>query len=608
MDDRVEKEIVMPDDNQNFHGEKRQNAYNVLRKLQEHVRSNIPAIVAQRAMSSFSLHQEPAPQDGSDVVFVVVYPQNPFVGEPEVRRMNAKDIQEGLINSRVQIQDSRGVLALPNDEGHYLYWAGTPEFDQVNAFYYTTFTLRMYERYAHRQIPWSFPSARLKIDPHVGDLANAFYNEQEQLLGFHTFINKSGEKHSTAQSADIVTHEAAHAILDGLRDLYNESFGLGARSFHESFGDISAILVALHDDSLIRRLLEWTDGDLRMSNFISEVAEHLTDELIQSDYFQGHTIYLRNAFNMLEDTPFDQLNYIPDNPETDLARQEHNYSRLFTGAVYDILVGVYERFKENNQPAFVALYRARDVIGNLLTMAVEAGPVGELNFSDMARSFITADEILYGGRYNAIIRYVFDKRIILTKELADIHRQELKELPDIRLPDTMNNALSAAMFLEDEVLPALNIKPTEALMPLSTYRNAKGFAFITYFNSRTVLLKGNEFKAYNGVEVDTFGGLTLVFDKHDRLRSVYYRPVSEIDVAQLKVVIRELIEHDKIVEDLYPPAGFNDTPDGLIIPGKPMDKPEGNKLVKYPVIFDEIPDLMSNLKEYLNRWTDKSNS
>src|SRR5690606_19811713 len=123
-----------------------------------------------------------------------------------------------------------------------------------------------------------------------------------------------------------------------------------------------------------------------------------------------------------------------------------------------ILVGVYERFKENNQPSFVALYRARDVIGNLLIMAIEAGPVGELNFSDMARSFITADEILYNGRYNAIIRYVFDKRIILTKELADIHREELKQLPDIRLPDTMNNALSAALFLEEEILPVLNIK------------------------------------------------------------------------------------------------------------------------------------------------------
>ena len=178
-------------------------------------------------MSTFTLQPEPAPDVASSTVFVTVYPQNPFVGEPEIRRMLAKEIQPGLTNSRVQVQDSAGVVAEPDNAGHYLYWPGTPEFDQVSAFYYTTFTLRMFERYAHRMIPWSFPTPRITIDPHVGDAANAFYNEQERLLGFHTFDDSAGQKHSTAQSADIVAHEAAHAVLDGLRDLSNESFGWG---------------------------------------------------------------------------------------------------------------------------------------------------------------------------------------------------------------------------------------------------------------------------------------------------------------------------------------------------------------------------------------------
>ncbi|MGB7340137.1 MAG: hypothetical protein WBC91_14670 [Phototrophicaceae bacterium] len=592
-------------DDQSFHGKPELNAYQVLRKLQQNVRSNIPAIMAQRAMSSFSLHQEPFPTEAMDTKFVVVYPQNPFVGEPEVRRMRGADIQSGLVNARVQIQDSRGVLALPDEDGHYMYWVGTPEFDQVNAFYYTTFTLRMYERYAHRQIPWSFPSARLKIDPHVGNLANAFYNEQEQMLGFHTFLNRAGDQHSTAQSADIVTHEAAHAILDGLRDLYNESFSLGNRAFHESFSDISAMLVALHDDSLIRRVLEWTGGDLRMSNFISEVAEHLTDELNNSNHEQiaQHTIYLRNAFNMLVDIPFDDLPYEPNDPETELARQEHNYSRLFTGAAYDILVGIYDRLCENNQMPFVALYHARDILGHLLTLAIEIAPIGELNFSDMAKAFITAEMIYYNGRYNAILRYVFDKRGILKKAEADTHRESLATLPDIRLPNTINNALAAAMFLEETLLPALNINPNAALVPLSTYRNAKGFAFVTYFNSQTVLLEGEQFKSYDGIEVDTFGGLTLMFDEHDKLRSVCYRPVTAIDIQQIKVVIAEMIEHEKIVDNMYSHTEhFHDTPDGLVIAGQPLDKPEGNKLVKYPVIFDEIPSQLMDLRKYLSRW------
>ncbi len=599
----------MPEDKQSFHGKSNLNAYHVLRKLQQNVRSNMPAIIAGRAMSSFSLQEEPLPQEAMDNIFVVVYPQNPFVGEPEVRRMNSSDIQPGLVNARVQIQDSRGVLALPEEDGNYMYPVGTPEFDQMNAFYYTTFTLRMYERYAKRQIPWSFPSPRIKIDPHVGDLANAFYNEQEQLLGFHTFLNKAGERHSTAQSADIVTHEAAHAILDGLRDLYNESFGLGCRAFHESFSDISAILVALHDDSLIRRLIQWTGGDLRVSNFITEVAEHLTGELANNEHSEGHTIYLRNAFNMLVDIPFEELPYNPDDPETQLARQEHNYSRLFTGAIYDILVEVYERFKENNQMPFVALYHARDVVGHLLTTAIEAGPVGELYFSDIAKSFIAADLILYKGRYNSILRYVFHKRGILSKPVADAHRTYIEQLPDIRLPDTINNALSAAIFLEEEVLPKLNIKAEEDLLPMSTYRNANGYAYITYFNSRTVLLEGEQFKAYSGVEVDIFGGLTLMFDKHNKLRNAYYRPVTARDVNQIKVVIAELIEHDKIADNLYPPdASFRETPDGLLIPGQPLDKAEGNKIVKYPVIFDEVPAMLSDFKDYLEGWDTESDS
>ncbi|MGJ3238474.1 MAG: hypothetical protein ACFE0Q_07190 [Anaerolineae bacterium] len=599
----------MSDKQRRFHGETTMNTYNVLRKLQQQNRANIPAMMAQRAVSSFSLQQEPPPEEALDTVFVVVYPQNPFVGEPEVRRMRSKDIQSGLINSRVQVKDSRGVLALPDDDGHYLYWVGTPEFDQVNAFYYTTFTLRMYERYARRQIPWSFPSARLKIDPHVGELANAFYNEQEQLLGFHTFLNQAGERHSTAQSADIVTHEVAHAILDGLRDLYNESFGLGGRAFHESFSDVSAILVALHDDSLIRRVLEWTEGDLKMSTFVTEVAEHLTDELNQQSHLTQHTIYLRNAFNQLVDKPFDELPFIPDNPTSELGRQEHNYSRLFTGAVYDILVGIYERFIENNQQPFVALYHARDVIGYLLTMAIEVGPVGELNFADMARAFLTADNILYKGRYHAILRHVFDKRRILSKSDADAHRESLNYLPDLRLPETINGVLAAAIFLEEEVQPTLGISGSETLIPMSTYRNAKGYAFLTYFSSRSILLEGAQFGQYQGVEVDAFGGLTLVFDKYNKLRSVCHRPVTEIDVEQIKVIVAEMINHNKIAEDVYPThLHLNDIPDGLIIPGQPFGQAKGNKLIKYPVIFDEIPSLLNSLREHFKSWNHKSDS
>ena len=113
---------------------------------------------------------------------------------------------------RVYVTDPEQYRVLIFDaDGNYLYWPGTPQFDQVNSFYYTTYTLRMFERYARRTLSWSFPSLRITVDPHVGHEANAFYSEQDRMLGFHSF-NHNGEVVSTAWSADIVSHEAGHAM------------------------------------------------------------------------------------------------------------------------------------------------------------------------------------------------------------------------------------------------------------------------------------------------------------------------------------------------------------------------------------------------------------
>ncbi len=570
-------------------GDQQSNAYDFLRKMQQHLRANL-SFLAQRTMSNFTLQPEPQPEEATSSVYVVVYPQNPFVGEPEVRTMMAKDIQPGLVNTRVQVADSLGSIAQPDEDGNYYYWPGTPEFDQVNAFYYTTFTLRMFERYAKRTIPWAFLKPRLTIDPHVGKLANAFYNEQEEMLGFHTFTENGQPGFSMAQSADVVAHEAAHAVLDGMRDLYNESFGLGPRAFHESFGDIAAMLIALHDDVLVRELLHWTEGNLRTSNFVTEVAEHATQEMLNSDYFAQHTVYLRNAFNSLKLQPFDTLEYILPEPMERLSRQEHNYSRVFTGAAYDILVGVYEWFRGQDVPDFVAIYRARDVLGHLLVMAIEAGPVGEFDFADMARSFLMADAILYDGRYEPLLIDTFAERNILSREDAAEHLGHRALLPELRLPDSLNHQVAAAQFLEEAVLPALQLDNADELVPASAYRNADGYAFVTYSSTTTLRLNGAEYTRFGGeVEVFLFGGLTLVFDAQDRLCSATVRPVTQEDIRQVRIIVAELIQHNRIANQLFPPEAAPDpSPKGLYVPNYFANN--GAKIIKYPVIYDEVLD------------------
>jgi hypothetical protein len=591
--------------------------YHRLRRLQEQNRSNIPAMIAQRAMNTFALQPEPAPEAPLLDVRVVVYPQDPFIGSPEVRQMNAHDIRPGLMNSRIRIQDSVSPPAQPDAEGNYLYWPGSQEFDQVNAFYYATFTLRMYERYARRALPWAFPAPRIGIDPHAGEGANAFYNEQDHLIGFYSF-QVNGTTFNTAQSADIASHETAHAVLDGIRDLHNESFGLGPLAFHESFGDMSAVLVALHDDSLVKRLLEWTKDDLHVDNFIATVAEHISEGVRASEsHVQKHTAYLRNALNKFTDVPFDSLPYAPASPETELGHESHNYSRLFSGAFYDLLVEIYDQLRKT-MPNQLAIHRARDILGYLLVCAVELGPVGELDFSDMAKAFLTADSVLENGAYADVLTLVFDERGILSAAESAAHRDQLRALPDVRLPQAMNNALDAALFLENVALPALKLPTELELTPMSAYRNAAGYAYVTYFNPRRITLDGAQFKRFNGSHVDAFGGLTLMFDAENRLRSACLRLVTDEDVRQIRFLTAELIEMGHIEDRVYggdltlnvPLHMQPDVPKAVLVseptaelnqPAQPTD----GKIVKLPVIFDTMPKRISSFFNYLEAWRKK---
>jgi hypothetical protein len=589
-------------------------AFNRLRRLQEQNLANIPAMIAQRALGTFTLQAEPPSEETRAEVRVLVYPQDPFIGEPEVRTMQTRDIRPGLVNSRVRIRDRRAPSAHPDSDGNYLHWAGTPEFDQVNCFYYTTFTLRMYERFARRELPWSFPLPRIDVDPHAGDGANAFYSEQDRLVGFYSF-QANGQTFNAAQSADVISHETGHAVLDGLRDLHNESFGLGPSAFHESFGDMASVLVALHDDSLITRVLNVTNGDMRVENFIASVAEYLQQNVSKhmQDHVQEHTVYLRNALNTLKFVPFDALPYIPTNPETELGRESHNYSRLFTGAFYDILAGVYEYLKKTVHPR-IAIHRARDIVGHLVVSAIELGPVGEFNFGDMAKAFLAAAHTLYSDQYAHILSQVFAGRGILTHNEAVDYLASLKSLPDLHLPKAVNSALDSALFFEDQVIPALQLPVDTELTPMSAYRNAAGNAYLTYFSHRRLKLEGAVYRQFNGAHVDAFGGLALMFNSRGKLCSAFYRPVIEEDVRQIGILTGELIGLGKIADPIGTEAAAEGTvtigplysqpgrPNGIWVPDVTQPASTRPKLVKFPVLFDAVPRPFSDLLEYLRSW------
>jgi hypothetical protein len=381
-----------------------------------------------------------------------------------------------------------------------------------------------------------------------------------------------------------------------MRDLWNESFGLGCRALHESFADIAAVLVALHDDSLIQRMLKFTNNDLRVTNIITEVAEHLasTDDSTRDATIE--TIYLRNAINPFVDVPFDLLPYEVPDPEMMLSRQEHNYGRVFTGAFWDILAAIYDDIAKNEAP-FIAVTYARRWMGELLALAVELAPIGEAHFADMARAFLAAESIAHEGKYATILREVFAKRQILPLTDADEIQKSLDSFPELYLPEEVTSTLTALTFYEQQVVPALQWEKRE-VVPLSLHRNSVGQTFMTFFERKGWRLQGEEFGDLAGAEVDVFGGVTLMFDGENRLRWALMRLISDEDLRQIKLCILDMQQSGRISQEIHEAKNVP-----LPAPKALLFRENGDKrLVKYPTLVDRLPVPRSTFRDYLLKW------
>lgn len=219
----------------------------------------------------------------------------------------------------------------------------------------------------------------------------------------------------SAESPDVAAHELGHAVLDALRPQLFSANAAEVAAFHESFGDITALLTALQVTSLRTELVaETSGGSLLQTSRISRVAEQLGWAIRQRRPDAVDPDCLRNAVNSFFYS--DPIELPPIAPATMLSSAPHSFSRVFTGAFFEILTGMFQL--QATTPGEADLLRVTREIGRLIVDAVLSAPVVPAYYSQIASHILAADAARFAGRYRDVIKAAFVRRGILSLESA----------------------------------------------------------------------------------------------------------------------------------------------------------------------------------------------
>ncbi|MGO9420940.1 hypothetical protein [Roseiarcus sp.] len=301
----------------------------------------------------------------------------------------------------------------PDADGHFDYLPeGTLEFAEAHVFGAARFALDVWERYFGRRIEWHFAQdyRRLEIGILPG-LNNAYAGYGFMEVGAHRFPDGSHAPY--ALNFDVVAHELGHLILYSTVGLPTAATQQGEYfGFQESGADTTALIAALHFESLLERLLAETRGNLYTYNELDRFAEL---------------------------SPHDQIRLASnDSKMSDFAAgwiDEHALSQPLTGAIFDVFVDIFQEilvehglvprdiaeltrdvrsqpqnaqiiqvafdaaFADRYEDFRAALVEARDAMGFMLAETWKRLSADYFTYLAVAETMIEIEGAMSGGRY-----------------------------------------------------------------------------------------------------------------------------------------------------------------------------------------------------------------
>lgn len=390
----------------------------------------------------------------------------------------------------------------------------TPQFRQVHLWTKAQLLLEFCEIHLGRPIPWGFEGNRLMLVPAAGLKNNAFYDRSSKSLQLYFFRDAKtpGGLGYCSLAHDIVTHEAGHAVLDGIRPHFLRNSSWETAAFHEFFGDMVAILTTVRSN-FARKYL---DVDLKSENFLSGIARQFGEAT------RGR-IFLRYAVNKMKFA------------EAAADREAHRASQVLTGAVFDVLARLAAQHLEEprqgkrQKPATArqALAWAAQTIPSMALQPIDLLPPVDVRFADYLAAMLRNDEIVNPADengYRPMIRSLFENERGI--EPTPIELPNLDYFPNV---DEASRSNAAAYRLVNDNRRSLGIPPNRDIIVSPPYdclkrdsannRLSRQIVIQYRWDEAIELPREPRFGAFGGQSVSLPCGGTLVFDDQNNLLS-----------------------------------------------------------------------------------------
>jgi len=469
---------------------------------------------------------------------------------------------KGLGLEQVTLPIGKSPFAIPGWTGAGgLFNPGTPEFQASELFVVLTQTYTAWMDFFGADFGWQPGFAALPIVPRAGKDFNAYY-DRKGLKFFYNTDRKTNQTIYTCESSDIVAHECGHAVLDAHHPDYWDSLLGETAAFHEAFGDMSALLVTLGDAAVRAAILAENSGDLAKSNAVSRLAEQLARGLYDSGFADAvvSADALRDAVNKFKYRDPDKLSGRA--PASKLSSESHSFSRVFSGAFYDLLVGIYEQVRQENAALSpdAALAQARTDAGHLLAQGLMLAPKGDAPFKTIASSIVTVDAQSFGGKYFSVLRKAFvGRRILKASEAKQLnatggagHTQTAALLGTASVSIAAAAVVDPATLRIGEDLPsgyrqAVNVPKQEfRLVEDRTRRDASHV--LHYTSTRTMELRGKAMGVARGAVVDVSDDLAVHVDREGKVSSSQLHKSDRGHDRRIRDHVAKLIERGRVYE------------------------------------------------------------